>query len=721
MNMRIRVLFCLLLFGAGGSGYGQGPAYDLPLTVGVYEQQVHRPYTTKQGLPGNEVLQILRNPDGGIVAVTDRGAAVFDGQRWTPHPGDHAPTPDVPALDAPQRAALHAFAGATPEVRGVAAHAGEVAVAADTGLYLGDGQTWHRALPRQGVVGWAPADVRAVAYDYSGNLWFAAPQGVGRRTPAGEWNLFTGAEGLPFNDFTCIAPGPKGIWFGTTNGAILFRDGAWSFRQGGRWLLDNHVRSIAVDDAGNAWIATSAGVSCIAYQPMTLAEKAAFFEEDLEKYHRRTPFGYVNPAELAVPGDRSTAVPVATDNDGQRIGMYLGAVSLAYAATGSARHRQEAVKAFRALAFLSEVTQGGTHPGPKGLISRCIMPVAGPDPNEEYGPEYDQRRRERDALWKLIQPRWPIDASGEWYWMNDGSADELDGHYFGYGIYYDRVCETEAEKEAVREVVRRVTDHLIDHGYNIVDFDGTPTRWGRLSPGALNRDQTGVIERGLRSFAMLAYLSVAHHITGDQKYREAYLELALDQGYAMNGMTQPRDIMGPGNFGQGDDKMAFLNYYHLIRYESDQNLLNMYYHAIHRHWQIEQYEQCPWANFVYAACCLGKVRYSQWGEVDVSPPKFCFEDGVDTLKRYPLDLLDWPMSNAHRIDMIPLRDHLGQRPGTAGHRVDGRVFPIDERYEFRWGRDPYLLSNRGAGTQLGKGVHYMLAYYLGRVHGFIAE
>jgi hypothetical protein len=44
--------------------------------------------------------------------------------------------------------------------------------------------------------------------------------------------------------------------------------------------------------------------------------------------------------------------------------------------------------------------------------------------------------------------------------------------------------------------VRRITDHLIDHGYHLVDYDGLPTRWGYLSPDALNRDEAWVVERG---------------------------------------------------------------------------------------------------------------------------------------------------------------------------------------------------------------------------------
>jgi ligand-binding sensor domain-containing protein len=61
---------------------------------------------------------------------------------------------------------------------------------------------------------WAPINVRGVAYDSRGRLWFASPQGVGCFDNG--WTLYTGAEGLPYNDFTTMAAGEAGVvWFGT--------------------------------------------------------------------------------------------------------------------------------------------------------------------------------------------------------------------------------------------------------------------------------------------------------------------------------------------------------------------------------------------------------------------------------------------------------------------------------------------------------------------------
>jgi hypothetical protein len=114
----------------------------------------------------------------------------------------------------------------------------------------------------------------------------------------------------------------------------------------------------------------------------------------------------------------------------------------------------------------------------------------------------------------VIVPRWPTSADGKWYWKTDTSSDELDGHYFLYGLYYDLVAETEAEKARVREVTARLTDHLIEHDYCLVDHDGKVTRWGVFGPQYLN-GPFWTAQRGLNSLSVLSYIKVA--VCGDEK------------------------------------------------------------------------------------------------------------------------------------------------------------------------------------------------------------
>src|SRR3990172_11856918 len=97
----------------------------------------------------------------------------------------------------------------TSYFRQVAYTTGAAAVAASEGLFIKIGQEAKRQFPRDGSRSWAPYDVRGVAFDKAGGLWFASPQGVGRLKD-GKWTLYTHEEGLPFADFTTVATGAEG-------------------------------------------------------------------------------------------------------------------------------------------------------------------------------------------------------------------------------------------------------------------------------------------------------------------------------------------------------------------------------------------------------------------------------------------------------------------------------------------------------------------------------
>lgn len=722
--MHRRLVLSALLIAGLWAGPSQCEGVEgLPIAVGTFQQQYHTVFTTAEGLPSNDVRRIAVDEAGVLHVETAAGFAAFAGDTWKPVEG----TDGFGALfsSPAEYGKVADFPESAEGIRDLAEYRGEIVVAAARSLSALREGTWDILLPGDVKQRWAPLDVRGVAFTPEGELWFASPQGVGSRGLDGRWTLYTGADGLPYNDFTCVAAGPGGVWFGTTNGAIQFAEGEWRFRQGRRWLIDNHVNDIAVTPDGAAWIATSGGVSRITSLPMTLAEKAAHFEREIDARHRRTEFGYVADAVLSVPGLVSSAQPSDTDNDGHFTGIYLGSASLGYAVTRDPAQKEKARKAFEALAFLSKVTEGGSNPAPIGFIARAVRPTSGSDPNLTLNPETDRKRREeRDDLWKIMDPRWPVDESGKWYWKCDSSSDELDGYYFGFGLYYDLVCESNEEREALGAVVRRMTDHLLDHDYNMVDHDGQPTRWGHFSPKDLNQNEDWWFERGLNSLSILTFLKVAHHITGEERYDAAYYDLIDNHGYAMNLMTSPKIQFGPGSHGQADDNMAMLNYYHLLRYETNPNLLSMYHNSLYWYWNIEKYERNPFYNFVYAACMLGKTRTDHWGTRELSPPMRWLEMAADTLKRYPIDLVDWPLSNAHRIDLVRLGDHT-RDPGNdaigAGHRNDGLVYPIDENHAVYWGDDPWTLSRSADGTRLRDPVSYLVAYYLGRHHGYLGE
>jgi hypothetical protein len=603
---------------------------------------------------------------------------------------------------------------------------GVLHAASKNGLYRRNGKHWERVdiLDNTGRA-WAVQDVLGVAFDSKGQLWFATKAGVGCKMADG-WNFYEGKDGLPWNDFTCIASGPEGeVWFGTKLGAIRFDGKEWAYRQGRCWLPNDAVTQIAVSSNGTAWLATETGVGCIERRPMTLAQKAEFYEQEIEKYLKRTPFGYVAEAHLRKAADKSSADPQDSDNDGLWTSMYGAGECFAYAATRDPKAKERARKAFEALRFLQKVTQGGEHVPPKGYIARTIRPIDWPDPNQGRL-ERDKEENKRDTLWKVYEPRWPKSADGKWYWKSDTSSDELDGHFFFYPFYYDFCADTPGEKERVREVVKDVTDHLISHGFTLVDHDGKPTRWAIYGPQYLNNDPKWWPERGLNSLSILTYLAVARHITGDQKYAAASRDLMEKHSYAQN-IMYPKMQHGPGSGNQSDDEMAFMCYYGLLHCSNDEQLKALARVSFFRYWINEEPEVNPFFNFAYAAQNMKATGNRPFGNFSLRPFASWHADSMATLYGFPLDRRNWGHKNSHRLDiedLPPIRasdlDERNRRR-QRGHLVSGKVLPVQNRHFNHWNTDPWHLDYGGGGSELASGATFLLPYYMGLYHGFIEK
>ncbi|MEX2015411.1 MAG: hypothetical protein WD873_02160 [Candidatus Hydrogenedentales bacterium] len=698
-------------------------ALEPPVRVGEFPQERSRSFRTTNGLPSDDIRHVAVLEDGRVVAVTAAGVAVYEGGQW--ETTDEFSVDDAifgGAINATE-AGLNEIAGGTADISVVVAQEDRVLAGAASGLFLRDESGWQKLYPHDATRSWAPRDVRAVAFGPNDEIWFGSPQGVGVLRDDG-WHLYTGAEGLPWNEFTGMDVGPDGrAWFATTKGAIHFDGEHFAYRQGKRWLPSDDVRAVAAAPDGSAWFATDAGVGHVYFEPMTLAEKAAHYEHLIDQYHRRTEYGFVLEVGLPEPGVVENVRQHDSDNDGLWTAMYGAGECFAYAATGDKQFKERADKAFAALEILGKVTQGGSHPAPPGYVARTVLPTSGPDPNEGRL-EHDRREKEGDDLWKIIDPRWPTSEDGAWYWKSDTSSDELDGHYFFYALYYDLVAETPEEKERVQKQVAALTDHLVEHNFNLVDHDGLPTRWARYSPEELNFDRDWWVERGLNSLSILSYLITAEHVTGDEKYGQAAQRLIEEHGYAQN-MLVPEIQRGVGSGNQSDDEMAFMNFYNLLKYTDDADLRERGCLGWWQMWRLEIPELNPFFNFAFASQCGDAVFRDAWGPQPVGVSGDWLGDSVETLKRFPLDRIDWRHENAHRLDIERLPEWIvgfdKRESGDRGMRTNHRAIPVDERHFNHWNTDPFDLTTGGNGRGMADGAVFLLPYYMGLYHGFVAE
>ncbi|MCW5966017.1 MAG: hypothetical protein KIT83_18410 [Bryobacterales bacterium] len=166
-----------------------------------------------------------------------------------------------------------------------------------------------------------------------------------------------------------------------------------------------------------------------------------------------------------------------------------------------------------------------------------------------------------------------------------------------------------------------------------------------------------------------------------------------------------------------------MNYYHLVKYERKPAYKAMYALSLASYWELEKPERNPFFDFV-AASQLKGMRYKDSHDTfELSPAPGWANEAIESLRRFPLNLVEWPMRNSHRRDLKPLPAYIrpDRDPGTLFLRHDGKVIPVDERNVFHWNLDPYRVDSAGQGRRLADGTSFLLPYYMGLYEGVLQD
>jgi len=552
------------------------------------------------------------------------------------------------------------------QVRGVALGAAStVWLATNAGLWRWDGKWMVLGADRL-----LSADVRAVLADKLGHAWAGTAAGLDLVAGDGWVEHVRGQDGLCYEDITALARSPEVTWIGTSCGLIRLQGATWDYYAGRRWLPDNRVVAVATT-ADATYAVTPSGVGRIYTRMMTLEQKAAYFEERIQKRHYR--LAYVADCHLPEPGNTDKFIHEASDNDGLWTALYVVAESYRWAATKDPQARTLASKSLQAMLDLERKCSL------PGYVARALVRKDEPNTHKSGG-------------------EWHDTADGLYEWKGDTSSDEIDGHLYAYSVYFDLVADDE-EKRQIAQTVEHFMDYILDNGYYLIDVDGKPTRWGVWAPERLNADPRWQQERGLNSMEILSHLLAAHHITGKARYLEAYHDLVRNHHYALN--TVHQKIMEVGEVNHSDDELAWCAYYPLLAYERDPELRAIYLFSFEQSWKVERPEHCPWYNFVYAAL-TGKP---------------CdLEESVKNMRDQPMELITWRMTNSQRAD-LPLDPNNGrfQEPQALV------AIPADERRVMRWNANPYRLDGGDDGRSEDDGAAFLISYWMGRYYGFIKE
>lgn len=409
----------------------------------------------------------------------------------------------------------------------------------------------------------------------------------------------------------------------------------------------------------------------------SLAEKAARYQARLESYFQ-TPEGLVRYSRVLDEPDDGTYGDLS--DVCFHTGIYLASQALRFATTGEPAAREQVLLALDGLRLLMDVT------GVRGLLARHASP--------------EGAMTERNPKWRRSSTR------PGYAWRTDVSKDQYAGFIDGLGVTLAVVHDTEI-RFRVAELACAAADHLIENNMSIRDFDGDETTYGNLA-GTI-----WCVPIGVNSLISLAIARVAAMSSGALRYR-VFHEKLLDEGYARTSYWAHPPLFDSGR--RVNDHMAYLGFYPLLLLEERAEVLADLVAGEGRSWKAVGEEHNAFFALVHATAC---ERSPASGDRAERP-------GVaklarEALREFPEDKVEWPVDLTRAGFDFP-RSILSTKNCEP---LSTQAVPLylRVRSSSMWVSNPYRLA--GDFGRRGKhetaGGDYLVAYWMARYHGVIAE
>ncbi|RJO71299.1 MAG: hypothetical protein C4523_04630 [Myxococcales bacterium] len=514
------------------------------------------------------------------------------------------------------------------------------------------------------------------------------------------FDLSSGIMGMPGRNFPEFASdrvplaGPRravqasdgGFVVAASGGAyrLMERDGVleWRVYNQERWLPSEDVRGVATDPAlpdGPIWFATAGGLATVTARRVTLEEKLGPFVERIVERHDRE--GAVADSHLLRRGDLSSNIPWDSDNDGSWTSYWLLAECFRWKATNAPDAKAHFDKSLEAMLRLRDLT-GADH-----FVARAVI--------RKSTCNLDDCDNPNDGEWFTS----PVDPD---FWVKgDTSNDEVIAHVFMMGHAYD-LCADETQQARIRDHIDGIVGGVIDHDWQLLDIDGEVTTYGQWDPFYVNEGFAGMLgDGGTRSVEIMAMLTLAHYLTGDERYMEAKRYLMEEHHYDVNAINEA-DY--PGRKGSGDgDEMGMEGWFSLLRYESDPLLRERWMEGWSKSWEHLSLQQAAWWDMVNAV---------------VGGPEPDMANSARWLKLAPVDMIRWDQHNSQRLDLVEAPAYY---ENDGGMRSDGRIIPYDERRCDRWNTDQFRVDGGMGAIIEMDGADVLAPYWMGRYYGFIVS
>ena len=232
--------------------------------VGLFDPAGFKVFTTKDGLPSNEIFSIREARDGDLLVATREGLSRRHNGRFTTYPG-HDPLGRRIIFDSLEDSR------------------GRLWIAAPAGLSEIQGQSAHNVIPGGRIFN---TSVVVLSESRDGSIW-AGTYGKGLwRLTGDQTRLFTVTDGLSSDQIRSLLQDADGtLWIGTFGGGLNALRGGRFYRYTARdGLLSDNIAHIEDDGRGSLWLATTRGICRIS--------KRQLEEFDAHKIRGLTPTNY---------------------------------------------------------------------------------------------------------------------------------------------------------------------------------------------------------------------------------------------------------------------------------------------------------------------------------------------------------------------------------------------------------------------------------------------
>jgi hypothetical protein len=457
-------------------------------------------------------------------------------------------------------------------------------------------------------------------------------------------------------------------------------DPEWRFYNAFRWVAGESVRRVATTPEvadSPVYFASDGGMTWVTVTRMTLEQKVDTFVDRVVTRHDRD--GAVADSHLTVAGDLSTNIPWDSDNDGGWTCYWVIGECMRYKMTGDPEAKAHFDKSLQAMLNLRTLT------GTDWFLARAVIRIDGCILDDCDAPDDGE---------------WFKSPDGEWWIKSDTSNDEVTSHTFMMAYAYD-MCADETQKQAIRDHMSNIVGGIIDHGYQIWKPNGECTTYGAYDPFYVN--SIGMLgDGGQLSTQILASITLAYYMTGDQKFLDAKNYLINEHHYDENVVHESEP---PGRQGTGDgDELSTQGFIVLMRYETDPALYAKWLDGWQRTYSHQRQQQAALWDVIN-------------GVVGGETPEYFYT--ARWLKLTPMDLIRWNLHNSHRQDLVPAPEYYMKRCADCTARSDGYIIPPDERRNDRFNTNQYM-TDGGWGSNIEMdGAEVIASYWMARYYGFI--